>query len=280
MIHKTTVADLHIHSTASDGTMTPAEIIDELITKGIGLCSLTDHNSIDNQNEFISHASENGIICIPGVELNASIGNQDYHVLAYGFDPSDIHVEEYAAYILSKMKEYNRKLISLMSDDFDNINLSEYDKYSYDRKKGGWETIQFLYEKGMSDSLLGAMQWYRRYAASLPDIDYPHPSEVCREIHSWKAMAVLAHPNYYFKEEPDVIELNRKLDEFREYGIDGVECHYPSHSLSTTETSLLWCRNNNMLITAGCDCHGGFVPGREIGKIRVTLEQLNLGQLI
>jgi predicted metal-dependent phosphoesterase TrpH len=281
MISPYTIADLHIHSPASDGTMTPAEIVAQLVEKDIGICSLTDHNSIANQDLFLKIAGENGLYAITGVEISSKIETMVYHILAYGFNPADKRVPRFVDPILSMMEETNRELIIRMSDDYTQINLDEYDSYVPYENSGGWKSVQYLYSKGFSDTPLDALSYYRKYNLHMSRCDYFSPSEVIEEIHSWGAFAILAHPNGYFRGfEPSASEIRDLFDQMKSYGIDGIEGYYPTHSQLMTETTAKWCKDNKMMLTVGCDSHGDFVPEREIGKIRIPLEKLNLGNLI
>ena len=281
MFSPETIADMHIHSTASDGTMTPAEIVVELLDKDIHICSLTDHDSIDNQKLFLQLARDNGLHAIPGVEVSCKIDKMVYHILAYGFNPDDNRVPAFVDPLLSMMKDSNRELILRMSSDYSEISMEEYDLYTYDRRRGGWESVQYLYDKGLCPSPVDGLAYYRTYDCHLSMCPFPSPAEVIEEIHSWGAYAVLAHPNGYFgATEPSEIQIRQLFDQMKDAGIDGLEGYYPTHSRLMTETSVAWCMENDMILTAGCDSHGTFVPGRETGKIRIPLKDLRIDKLL
>jgi len=281
MIPDNTITDLHIHSCASDSSDTPAQIVKKLIEKNIGIASLTDHNCIDNVNEFLELTDKNGIAAVSGVEISSKIGNMVYHILAYGFNPGDERVSSYVDPIPAMMKNNNRELIIKMADDYDVINIDEYDEYTYDRTRGGWEFVNYIFDKGITQISIDGLAFYNTYNCRLSNCDYPSPGEVIKEILSWGAYPVLAHPNGYFKEEnPSVESITTLFDEMKSMGLAGIECYYPSHSDFMTKTAVEWCRNNDMLITSGCDSHGTFVPGREIGKLRIPLNALIIDILL
>lgn len=281
MISSETITDMHIHSTASDGTMSPSEIVEELLEKNIGVCSLTDHDCIDNQKVFLKLCHERGLHAISGVEVSCKIEKMVYHILAYGFKPSDKRVSSYVASLLSMMKETNRELIIRMAADYSEINVDEYDKYTCTKNLGGFKSVKYLYEKGFSKTPLDALSYYKNYDLHMSRCQYPSPRETIEEIHAWGAYAILAHPNGYFgKIEPSAGQINDLFNAMKADGIDGIEGYYPTNSSMMTETAVKWCKDNNMMLTVGCDSHGDFVPEREIGKIRIPLEKLNLGNLI
>ena len=82
-------ADFHIHTTASDGTWDPAELLDHLQAAGIGAFAVTDHDSTANLAEAARLAREAGLRFLPGVELNATKDGHNFHILGYGIDPDD-----------------------------------------------------------------------------------------------------------------------------------------------------------------------------------------------
>lgn len=281
MITPETIVDLHIHSCASDSSDTPEQIVNKLIELDIGIASLTDHNSIMNVSEFISLAEKNGIKAIPGVEINAKEGDTMYHILAYCFDPGSDRIRDYVGSVQEMMDYTNRELIIRMSDDYEAISISEYDDYEYDRTRGGWIAINYLMDKGITTTQLEGLEYYERYDCQPTNHAYPPPVEVIKEILEWGAYPVLAHPNYYMDQNSvSAEEIKIMLDSLKALGLLGVECYYPTHNELMTTTTLDWCTDNDMIITAGCDGHGTFVPGRGIGKMRIPYKKLNISKLI
>lgn len=82
-------ADLHIHTTASDGNSTPAEIVEMAVDQKLEIISITDHDSIAGLQEARTAASDKSIEVIAGAEITASFGEREAHLLAYGFDPDN-----------------------------------------------------------------------------------------------------------------------------------------------------------------------------------------------
>lgn len=281
MISPEAIADMHIHSCASDGSDTPEEIIEKLINLDIGIASLTDHNNISNTGLFLDLAEKNGITAIPGVEISTKIGKTVYHIIAYGFDPSNPRISEYVSPLFSMMRGVGERIIGKMSSDYPDINPAEFNEYVHDRSLGGWKFVHYLYDKGIVEKPIDALSFREIYDCHFYECDYPHPADAIKEIHSWGAYPILAHPNYYFIEEfPSADSITSLFDKFKSYGLAGIECHYPSHNKEMTNISAEWCKANDMMITAGCDSHGSFVPGRGIGTIRIPYSKLRIEPLI
>ncbi|MCD6596282.1 MAG: hypothetical protein J7L04_01260, partial [Bacteroidales bacterium] len=218
---------------------------------------------------------------IPGVEISSKIGNIAYHILAYGFNPDDERISEYVDPLLLMMRDNGRKIIRKMVLDYPNLSLSEYDDFEYDCTLGGWKFVHYLHSKGITDNVIDGLSFRRIYDCPLSQCDYPSPQEVINEVHSWGAYTVLAHPRGYFHHrDPNTETIISLFNKMKSFGIDGIECYYPKTTDLMTKTALEWCHKNNMIITVGCDSHGNFVPGREIGKLRIPLGKLNIDPLL
>jgi len=239
MITNLSIADLHIHSCASDSTETPAQIISELVQKDISIASLTDHNTIVNQNEFLSLAELNGITAIPGVEISSKIGDIVYHILAYGFNLDDKRIPKYVDPLLLMIRDNGRKIIKKMLPDFSNLSLNEYDDFKHDCTLGGWKFIHYLHFKGITENAIDGLSFRKIYDCPLSHCDYPSPDEVINEVHSWGAFAVLAHPRGYFRDkDPDAESIINLFNKMKSFGIDGIECYYPKTTTLMTETAI------------------------------------------
>ena len=104
--------------------------------------------------------------------------------------------------------------------------------------------------------------------------------EFCKMVKQAGGVPVLAHPGYLYMRNPDgFVDM---LEEMRACGVEGIECYYPSHSKDITDICVGFCKNNDMRITAGCDCHGDFdkSEGFTIGALDVHLPMLDLKGII
>lgn len=271
-------ADLHIHSFHSDGTMSPEEILNRAIKNNLELIAITDHDVLEGSKTLIDLAKNQKINCISGAELDAVSFDINFHILAYGVDFDN---EEFCNFVEKnrKLLEYvDVLLIKKMENNYDNISLEDYNNYSYDRTKGGWKTLHYFVEKGISNNLFECFSIYSKYNHSYTCVDFPSVDEVCRQIHGAGGKAVLAHPGKVIKKQ-DLKEFGEELYKLIACGIDGIECYYPSHSEEITTLCLDICNENNLLITCGSDCHGEFQETK-IGQINIGINQLSLGGLI
>ena len=277
------LADLHMHSYYSDGTMSPREIVEDAKKRNVQLIAITDHNVLDSYTELKEAAEEFGINVIRGVEIDARFEDIVVHILAYNFQDNEklfnlVHKAK------NELLETSIELIKRMENDYENISSEDYEAYDYDRRKGGWKGIHYLFDRGITSELFEGVKYYGQYKCGHEYFDYPTVEEVIDAVHEANGYVVLAHPCNYYKNNTKE-EVLEKLEKFKRIGIDGVECYYPANSEMMTETCIEFCKNNNMIITVGSDSHGDFgavSKGIEyyIGAVKKDSSELNLKDMI
>ena len=277
------LADLHMHSYYSDGTMSPREIVEDAKKRNVQLIAITDHNVLDSYTELKEAAEEFGIKVIRGVEIDARFEDIVVHILAYNFKDNEklfnlVHKAK------KELLETSIELIKRMENDYENISSEDYEAYDYDRRKGGWKGIHYLFDRGITSELFEGVKYYGQYKCGHEYFDYPTVEEVIDAVNEANGYVVLAHPCNYYKNNTKE-EVLEKLEKFKSIGIDGVECYYPANSEMMTETCIEFCKNNNMIITVGSDSHGDFgavSKGIEyyIGAVKKDSSELNLKDMI
>lgn len=277
------LTDLHMHSYYSDGTMSPREIVEDAKKRNVQLIAITDHNVLDSYTELKEVAEEFGIKVIRGVEIDARFEDIVVHILAYNFEDNEnlfnlIHKAK------NELLETSIELIKRMENDYENISSEDYEAYDYDKRKGGWKGIHYLFDRGITSELFEGVKYYGKYKCGHEYFDYPTVEEVVKAVHEANGYVVLAHPCNYYKNNTKE-EVLEKLEKFKSIGIDGVECYYPANSEMMTETCVEFCKNNDMIITVGSDSHGEFgavSKGIEyyIGAVKKDSSELNLKDMI
>lgn len=277
------LTDLHMHSYYSDGTMSPREIVEDAKKRNVQLIAITDHNVLDSYTELKEAAEEFGIKVIRGVEIDARFEDIVVHILAYNFEDNEnlfnlIHKAK------NELLETSIELIKRMENDYENISSEDYEAYDYDKRKGGWKGIHYLFDRGITSELFEGVKYYGKYKCGHEYFDYPTVEEVVKAVHEANGYVVLAHPCNYYKNNTKE-EVLEKLEKFKSIGIDGVECYYPANSEMMTETCVEFCNNNDMIITVGSDSHGEFgavSKGIEyyIGAVKKDSSELNLKDMI
>ena len=277
------LVDLHIHTYYSDGTMSPKEVVEDAQRKNLGIIAITDHDVLDSYEELKVEAEKAGIIAIRGVEIDSIFEGHLVHLLAYKFEDNE-KLFKLINHAKEQLLETSIELIRRMENDYEGISLEDYNSYEYERRKGGWKGIHYLHDRKITEGLLDGVKFYGKYDCGHEKFAFPSVEEVCNTVHDANGYVVLAHPcNYYSnKNKEDILE---KLEILKSLGIDGVECYYPANSDLMTNTCLEFCKDNNLIITAGSDGHGDFgavSKGIEyyIGAINKDSEILNINKLL
>ncbi|MGL4337477.1 MAG: PHP domain-containing protein [Turicibacter sp.] len=272
------LVDLHMHTFYSDGSLSPKQVVKVAQEKGLGMISITDHNAIDSHKEAKEACDEAGIRFIKGVELDCLYGNRTVHVLAYNFSEND----EFMAMVNKSRFELDHigvRLIEKMEKDYEQVSMSDYETFTFDKSKGGWKGIHYLHELNLTDSLIDGMKFYREYGCDHSTCDFPTVEEACRLIHECGGVAVLAHPGKYYGRSA-FEEVQAAFEDLRLKGIDGIECYYPIHSPYLTEVCVKFCEKYDMIRTVGGDCHGEFLKRNpdtyNMGCVKKDIDELHL----
>ncbi len=254
--------DLHIHSTASDGTWDPAEVVDAALATGLGTVALTDHDSVANVKKTKVLAAAAGLNFIQGVEICATKDDFCFHILGYGIDIENISLLELLAHNEALLSKKDDESIKMLIERGWPLDFEEFLRYDYDRKRGGWKALAFLQDKGLCGDV---NDFFSRIFTKEHDLQFPvFPSikEVVDAIHGAGGVALCAHAASSFHGPG----LAATLLELGQEDFDGFECYHSGHSKADTEALLNYCRQHQLLISGGSDCHGTFVPARTLGK--------------
>ena len=276
------LVDLHIHTYYSDGTMSPKEVVEDAKRKNLGIIAITDHDVLDSYEELKVEAEKAGITAIRGVEIDSIFEGHLVHLLAYKFEDNE-KLFKLINHAKEQLLETSIELIRRMENDYEGISLEDYNSYEYERRKGGWKGIHYLHDRKITEGLFDGVKFYGKYDCGHEKFAFPSVGEVCNTVHDANGYVVLAHPcNYYSNKNKE--EILEKLEILKNLGIDGVECYYPANSDLMTNTCLEFCKDNNLIITAGSDGHGDFgavSKGIEyyIGAINKDSEILNINKL-
>ena len=264
------LADLHIHSTRSDGTFTPAEIVAEAVGRGVGCIAVCDHNVIAGMREAEPVARAAGLRFIPGVEIDSIMMGMDAHILCYGADFSDPALSAAIIHARARLDRMSDDLLERMLPDYPMLDMDEYARSAHDIRRGGWKLLQYLCDKGVTKAMSEAYPLYDRYGVTYAAAGFAPAEEIISLIHAAGGCAVLAHPGVTCPENP--LALVRHAVGL---GIDGVKCCYPKHSSELTQALTALCDEAGLTVTAGSDCHGAF--GRSaVGQTQTELSALRL----
>lgn len=263
--------DMHMHTCASDGTWDVEELKEELKKNNINIFSVTDHDSVGNikNMEDILKPGDN-FIFIPGTELSTEYEGKEYHLTLYNYDINNIDLINLMKWNNENKLNSNIEYIkTYAAKKYGNVSLEDFEKYEYDRKRGGWKSANYMLDKGIHKSIPEHLKDV--YQSGLK-ANFKNPEEVIGIAKKSGGKIFLAHPSYHYKDT--VMPLN-ELKFWLEAGIDGIECYSP-YNEEGTEYYIDFCKRNNIMISSGSDCHGSFIPARKLGVPNTFLEDFNI----
>ena len=246
-------ADLHLHSTYSDGVYSPHELASMAKAAGITALALTDHDTLKGLPEMKEAAKETGIDFIPGVEFSARWENRQVHIIGYGIDEHNALLLERLADVRNARRSRLEKIIKRLHEMGMPVEVPVPEEGQ--RAVGRPHIARALVSQGYVKTVQEAFDLYigEGKPAYQPQTKMT-PPEAVMLIHQAGGLAVQAHP-----EEIGDRALALKLLEALAY--DGIEVYHPSAKDKTTEDFWLQiARGRKLLVTGGSDFHGN--PGR------------------
>ena len=248
--------DLHMHSTVSDGTDMPAEILSCVREKGIELFSLTDHDAVKGCNEIRGLLDDAGPAFINGVEFSCKDENGQYHILGYGYDPEAKPVlglvEKGHGF---RMKKVLARLQFLKAEFGFDFSKEEVDSLFSLDNPGKPHIGNLMIRHGYASSIKEAIQGYIDKAHLKSE--YIRPEEAIRGILRSGGIPVLAHPSYG-KGDQLILgkDMYERLIRLTTYGLLGVEAWYSTFTPRLRKQMLEFADQFDLYVTAGSDYHG------------------------
>ena len=256
-------ADLHMHSTASDGVYSPEALMERASQAGLTLVALTDHDSVAGIAAAREAARRRGMRLIAGVELSCG-GEKEIHVLGYGFDPEDGALLRFCREHHREREERAEKMVRRLSEHGMTISLArvrELARGVIARPHVARALIEAGYASSVSDAfdrfLLPGKCGY------VPKANV-RVCEAAALIHGAGGVAVLAHP---MKLKMGELALGSVVREWAGQGLDGLEVYHPSAQSNHAARLCALARELGLLVTAGSDYHGEAVSAeRHLGS--------------
>lgn len=267
------IIDLHIHSVCSDGQFTLKDIFNKASHIGIGMLSITDHDSIDCQDEARVLAEEFSIKYLYGLELSVTFSHPDYNnskpisldFLGYNYDPENkdlinkledlrIHRKKRAEQILEKI---NIELFKEEKEEFTETDLQEIEN-SVDGAFGRPHIADYMVKKGVVKARQEAFDKYL-IKCNVPKMPLSL-NEASSLVKNAGGKLFIAHPNH--PRGTSLIKFTQDLDLQQEIitwsilpYIDGIECWHSAHDKMTVDSYISYAEKNHLLVSGGSDCH-------------------------
>lgn len=256
--------DLHTHTTASDGEFTPSELIDLAINKNIKVLSITDHDTIDGLKAAVEYVKNKDILFIPGIELKAQCKSGQMHILGYNIDYTNLNLQEKLNDLVNKRNIRNAKYIEYFRSLGFDISLEELQEISGGLVIGKPHFAKLFLQKGYitNKDIIYSGYFNCEPLSKIRELAY-EPEEVIRIVKEASGTAILAHPQTLKLSDND---LEDKLKELMDYGLDGLECYHSNQTLEEMQKFRELALKYKLLITKGSDYHGPAVkPNIRLG---------------
>lgn len=261
--------DLHTHTTSSDGTLTPIELMKAARLAGVTAIAVTDHDTVAALDLCMETAEGLGLRVIPGIEVNAHSQYGSLHVLGYFLDHRDPDLHARLVRLRAVRHERNLGIIGRLKALGVAIEYEEVIREAGNGSVGRPHFARALIRKGMVDSTDEAFQVYLRDGGpAYVERSEPSAGGAIDLIHASGGLAVLAHPHRFHLPDP---ELTALIDELVADGLDGVECFYSDYSAEFTGFLSGVCEARGLVKTGGSDFHGENKPRISLGVGRGTL---------
>jgi len=260
-------ADLHIHTTASDGTLTPSEVVQQAAARGLKAIAITDHDTIGGIAGALQAAVANGLDVIPGVELSAEKGLNEMHILGYYVD----HYNDGLRHKLEILRKARRERAWRMMEKLAGLGMRlHWERIVQIAGEGSAfgrpHVAQALQEKGYVSSIDEAFDRYigRRGPAYVSRYKIT-PLEAIKMITDAKGLPVLAHPRGQEHMLPELVEA----------GLVGLEVYYPGYAIDQSEALVELAKRHTLIPTGGTDFHGRRGLGTmSVGQVWVPMQSV------
>jgi 3',5'-nucleoside bisphosphate phosphatase len=256
--------DLHLHSTCSDGSSTPEEVVARAAGLGLSVISLTDHDSVSGVEAAQAAGDAAGVKVVSGSELSAKFNDQDFHILGYFLDRENEQLIEALAMYRDERRNRAERIIKRLNRlgvkvVFEQV-LAKADGASIGRP----HIADVLVEEGFCFSPNEAFHKYLGYGKAAYEEKYVMaPSEAVEVIHQAGGIAVIAHPGLY--------RADQMLPGLVEQGVDGIEVWHIKHRAEENRRYSAFADEHGLLKSGGSDCHGDGRGDAIMGKVDIPL---------
>jgi len=262
-------ADLHIHSTASDGRLTPAEVIKEAAERGLKFIALTDHDTVEGIAPAKAAAkSFPNLKLIPGVEISTDIPDGEVHVLGYFIDYTSRELGAKLDQFRNSRLNRARGMVAKLDKLGIPLDWQRIQQIAGSSVMGRPHIAQAMLEKGYIDTFKQAFTDYiGRDGPAYVEREKVTPAEAVALIIKARGQAVLAHP--FTAGDPEAMTI-----ELKSAGMVGIETYYNGYTDEEIEQLVAIAERHNLITTGGSDFHGLDSSESAIGGIDLPLESV------
>ena len=255
--------DLHVHTTASDGTMCPRDVVSLAAMQGLKAIALTDHDTMAGLAEAGEAGELLGVTIVPGIELSTDYQGHEVHLLGYFLDPDAPQLQAYMAWVQQARRTRNQKIVEKLQKKGFAITLEQLEAENPGATLGRPHIARKLVELGAVESVKEAFRRYlTRGRSCYVAREYIPFTEGAQLIRDCGGVAVLAHPLQYGF---DRAALEKLIQTAAAAKVTGMEIYYTGYTQSDVNKLFDLAEKYTLLPTGGSDFHGENKPGVQIG---------------
>lgn len=263
------MVDLHTHTTASDGTYTPTELVDYAIEKGLTAIAITDHDTVSGLEEAIDYAKDKPIQVIPGIEFSTEYNGKDVHIVGLNIDYRNPFFLEKLERFIDSRDTRNEKMCKLLTEAGFPMTLKDLEEAYPDSVITRAHMARFMYEKGYISNREKAFEKYigDNCPCYVPR-EKVNPAQAIRLIKEAGGVPVLAHPILYKLSLPKLEEL---IGDLSAHGLVGIEAIYSTYNRADEALIRKLAKQYGLKLSGGSDFHGKNKPYIDLGVGRGNL---------
>lgn len=261
--------DLHTHSTCSDGTLSPSEVVKLAKEKGLSAIALTDHDTVDGLYEAIETGRQIGIEVITGIEFSVA-ADTEMHLLGLDFSMDCPEIRAILDEMIIQRDKRNYKVIELLAKLGIHITIDEIHSEATSRVTGRSQIAKVMLKKGYVSSIREAFDRYLAFGRpAFVERSTLSPEDAIEIIHKSGGKAFLAHLNQTGKSDGELYEM---LGRLKKCGLDGIEGYYTEYTDEMNFRYRKMAEDIGLLLSGGSDFHGTNKDGYELGSGKGNLK--------
>jgi predicted metal-dependent phosphoesterase TrpH len=263
--------DLHTHTTASDGILSPEELVELAAVRGIEVLGITDHDTVAGLPAAQSAAAHRSVKIVPGIKLSTAVETGEVHILGYFIDPADPVLQAHLASLAAARRERAQRMVDRLRHLGIPVTMEDLEAIAQGGTITRAHAARLLVARGFAGSIDEAFERFlgRNRPAYVPRT-YPSPRRAVEIVLAAGGAPVLAHP--LSAGDPETI-----LEELVPVGLVGLEAWYAEYAPEIQRELVALAARWGLIPTGGSDYHGpGFRAERELGSVDVPRQSVDM----
>lgn len=255
-------ADLHAHTSASDGALSPSALVNHAHELGLDVLAITDHDSVAGIPEAFQAAEGSPLILVPGVELSAVWEGRDVHILGYFVGYEDAQLLSHLEDLRDARRRRAETIVAALREAGYDISLESVLALADGGSVGRSHVARVLVNEGHAQNVTEAFrQLLGRGRPFYVPKDVRSPFDVLEVVRSAGGVPVLAHPG--------VTKVDDLIPSLVGVGLMGIEAYHAEHSVEDRDRYASLARSLGLIATGGSDYHGPEVPKQDLGSVEI-----------